>query len=98
MERTDIERLAKMETKLESIETQLSKVLEKLDDHAATALDCEQKFVRQDDPSYFDRNIKRYENEKLSKSNTLLNILNQLYKLIISVAGIIIIINNVLSK
>ena len=98
MERADIERLAKMETKLESIETQLSKVLEKLDDHVTVSLDCEQKFVRHDDPSYFDKNIKRYENERLSKSRTLLNILNQLYKLIISIAGIVIIINNVINK
>lgn len=94
MDRTDIERLTKMETKLEEIEKQLTKILEKLEGHAQTELDCDSKFVKQDDDNYWDRNMKRYESEKLSRSNTILSVINHLYKLIIAVAGIIIIVNN----
>lgn len=98
MERHDIERLTKMEQKLETIEKQLLAVLSKLDTYNQRQLDCEQKFVRYDDSSYFYKNISKYNQTKLTRSNGWIALLNGIYKVIIIGAGIVIIINNVIVK
>ena len=99
------ERIAKIETNLEHISQQMREQKEqiemisnKLDIFNSHKLECDRTYVKHTDSSYFDKNIKRYENEKLQKTSTLVTIWNNSYKLILTVAGVIIIINNIINK
>jgi len=100
-----IERIATIETDLKYISHQMKEQKEtiemisnKLDIFNSHKLECDRTYVKHTDSSYFDKNIKRYENDKLQKTNTLVTIWNNAYRLIITIAGVIIIINNLIQK
>ena len=100
-----IERIATIEADIKHISNQMKEQKEqiemisnKLDIFNSHRLECDRTFVKHTDSSYFDKNIKRYENEKLQKTNTLVTLWNNAYKLIITIAGVIIIINNFITK
>lgn len=99
------ERLARIETVIDHIQgsideqkEQVGLIHNKLDIFNSHKIECERTFVKHIDSSYFDRNMKRYEEEKLKKHNILLSIANNFYKFVIAIAGIIVIINNFIQK
>jgi len=99
------ERLARIETVVEHIQgsieeqkEQVGLIHNKLDIFNSHKIECERTFVKHIDTSYFDRNMKRYEDEKLKKNNLLLSIANNFYKFVIAIAGIIVIVNNFIQK
>jgi flagellar motor switch protein FliG len=99
------ERLARIETVIDHIQgsideqkEQVGLIHNKLDIFNSHKIECERTFVKHIDSSYFDRNMKRYEDEKLKKHNILLSIANNFYKFVIAIAGIIVIINNFIQK
>lgn len=99
------ERLARIETVVDHIQGSIEEQKEqvrlihnKLDIFNSHKIECERTFVKHIDSSYFDRNMKRYEDEKLKKHNVLLSIANNFYKFVIAIAGIIVIANNFMQK
>ena len=93
-EQNNGERLAKIETKIEHIQESVGDLKEQIQE-LNNKLDIS-NFVKKDDPSYFSECMKKYENDILNRTNTLTSIWNNAYKLIIAVAGIVIIINNLI--
>lgn len=91
-EQNNGERLAKIETKVEHIQESVAELKEQIQD-LSNKLDIS-NFVKKDDPSYFNDCIQKYEQNKLNKTNILTSIWNNVYKLIIAVAGIILIFSN----
>ena len=92
IEQNNGERLAKIETKVEHIQESVAELKEQIQD-LSNKLDIS-NFVKKDDPSYFNDCIQKYEQNKLNKTNILTSIWNNVYKLIIAVAGIILIFSN----
>ena len=88
------ERLAKIETKIEHIQESVGELKEQIQD-LNNKLDIS-NFVKKDDPSYFNDCIQKYEQNKLNKTNTITSIWNNIYKLIIAVAGVVVIFSNLI--
>lgn len=99
MDRSDIERIARMEAQLNQLAEKVEKILEMMEDYNSHQYECEKKFVKTEMfPSLWDSNMKRWESEKLQKTSNLLNFLNNAYRLILALAGIVIIINQTINK
>ena len=77
MERKDVERLVKFETKLDIWQETLSKVLETVLDLKDSLID----YVRHDDDSYFQRNMTKHKDEMLNRKIGWLTVVDILWKL-----------------
>lgn len=93
-----IERITRLEEKVDQLTTKVDKIYELMEDYNSHQYECEKKFVKKDDPSYFNENMKRYENEKIDKGNRLMTFINNAYKLIITIAGVVIILTQIFNQ
>jgi len=82
MDRKDIERMTKLEIKIDHMQSNISQVLE-----IVNAMKCKQlEYVRSDDSSYFYRNMSKYNADSLQKKVNWLSYIDILYKLAVPVA------------
>ncbi|MBP7563693.1 MAG: hypothetical protein KA886_07875 [Candidatus Cloacimonetes bacterium] len=99
MERDDIERITRMEEKIDNIGEKVDKFLEIAEDYRNHPYECEKKFVKREDfETEFDKNMIRYQEKTLQRKNNLLNFINNTYKLIVTIAVIIITFNQIIAK
>ena len=90
MERTDIERITRMEEKIDNLNAKVDKFLESADDYNSRQYECEKKFVKVEDfRSHWNENMTRYQSESLQRKNNYISFINNAYKLIVTVAVII---------
>jgi uncharacterized protein (UPF0335 family) len=87
-----IERITRLEEKVDQLTTKVDKIYELMEDYNSHQYECEKKFVRKDDPSYFNENMKRYENERIDKGNRLMTYFTNIYKLSMIAVGAILIV------
>lgn len=83
MERNDAERMVKLESAMEYVKCQLDKIL---------MLFGADVFVKHDDPSYFFKNMAKYNRDNLQRRNGWLSLLDTGYRLILAVAGLVVIV------
>ena len=87
MDRKDIERLTKIETKIDHIQESNSEIREILNE----IKDKQIEYVRHDDSSYFYRNMSRYNADNLQKKVSWITLLDTLSRLLAPILiGIII--------
>lgn len=99
IERDDIERIARMEAKLDVIEEKVDKFLKINEDYRNHPYECEKKFVKTEDlPDLFDKHMIRYQEKNLQRKNNILNFVNNAYKLIVTIAVIVMAYNQYIQK
>jgi len=83
MDRKDIERMTKLETKIDHMQETISQVLVVVNEMK----DRQIEYVRHDDSSYFYRNMSRYNADSLQKKVSWVTLLDVAYKMIISIVS-----------
>lgn len=61
------ERIAKIETSIEHMREQVNKLVRMQEEYVAQRSECKEVFVKMDDPTYFNKNMNRYNRDERSK-------------------------------
>ena len=61
------ERIAKIETSLEHMREQINKLVRMQEEYVSQRSECKEIFVKMEDPTYFNKNMDRYNRNERSK-------------------------------
>lgn len=61
------ERIAKIETSIEHMREQVNKLVRMQEEYVSQRSECKEVFVKMDDPTYFNKNMNRYNRDERSK-------------------------------
>lgn len=99
MERDDIERITRMEEQLNQLSEMMKKILLLLETFNSHPYECEKKFLKKEEfEDEFDKSMIRYQEKSLQRKNNLLNFVNNAYKLIVTIAVIVMAYNQYIQK